>query len=363
MALGLPDSRVFTSQALAIAAEQVFREGHKLLQYAPQPTHLKSHIVDLMAQRKVKCTESEIVLTTGAQQSFTVLSHLLGGPGNPALAEDHTYFGFLQSNKLLQTHIVTVSTDPEEGIDLDETEHILERGLRPAFIYVMPEGHNPLAVSLSEEKQKRLVEIAQRWRVPIIEDDTYGFLQYAQSLRPPLKALDREQVFYVGSFSKIVAPALRVGWIVAPEGLVPLLSQIKDSMDLDTATLSQRLTCSYFETGNLAGHIELLRTTYRRKRDRMVAALRRNKMGDATWREPQAGMFVWLQLTDDLDADSLFEHALRRERLAFVPESAFVSGPDVRRLNGARLNFSYPSLEDIDEGIARLARSISTYPR
>lgn len=363
LALGLPDSSLFPLQALETAAQQVIADGQKLLQYAPHFARLKSHIVELMALRNVRCTESQILLTTGAQQSFNLLAQLLMGPGQSILAEDHTYFGFLQSIKPLQPQIVTVGTGPEEGIDVDEILHKLEAGLRPAFIYVVPEGHNPLAVSLSGEKRKRLVEIARNFQVPIIEDDTYGFLQYGERLRAPLKSLESELVLYVGSFSKILAPALRTGWVVVPERLVPPLSLIKEATDLDTTTLSQCMICSYIETGKLPEHIELLRTTYRRKRDRMVAALRREKLEDTTWKEPQSGLFVWLQLAQDVDAEALFEHALRQERLALVPEAAFVSADGVPRINGMRLNFSCPSLEAIDEGIARLARSLSTYPR
>ena len=292
LALGLPDADLFPAQALAAAAQQVMAEGQKLLQYAPQLARLKSHIVELMALRNVKCTESEILLTTGAQQGFNLLSHLLVGPGQPVLAEDHTYFGFLQAIKPLRPQIITVGTGPEDGVDLDEIEHKLECGLRAAFIYVIPEGHNPLAVSLNDQKRKRLVEIIRRFQVPIVEDDTYGFLQYGQSLHSPLKALESDLVFYVGSFSKILAPALRVGWVVAPEHLIPSLATIKESADLDTTTLSQCVICAYIETGALPGHIELLRTTYRTKRDRMMAALRREMIVHATWNHSAMSQYL-----------------------------------------------------------------------
>src|SRR5262249_17402392 len=163
LALGLPDASLFPIQALAAAAQQVIAKGQSSLQYAPQFARLKSYIVDLMATRNVKCTESEILLTTGAQQGFNLLAHLLVEPRQPILAEDHTYFGFLQAVKPAQPQVVTVGTGPEDGIDLDDIEHKLESGLRPAFIYVIPEGHNPLAVSLSEEKRRQLVEIARKW--------------------------------------------------------------------------------------------------------------------------------------------------------------------------------------------------------
>ena len=362
LALGLPDLNLLPTQAMVASAEQVFQQGPKLLQYAPQLARLKTHIVHLMAQRNVKCTEAEVLLTTGAQQAFSLLSHLLVRPRQPIFVEDYTYFGFLQSIKPSLPEVITIGTGPEEGIDVDEIEHKLERGIRPAYIYVITEGHNPLAVSLSAEKRERLLEVARSWQVPIIEDDTYGLLQYEQPLRPALKAHESELVLYVGSFSKILAPGLRVGWLVAPERLIHPLALIKESMDLDMVALPQCLISSYIETGALPGHLDLLRTTYGQRRERMLAALRREKIPGAAWKEPQAGLFIWLQLASHLDAEGLFEHALRQERLAFVPESAF-SSENGSRINGARLNYSSPNLEAIDEGIARLARAISTYGR
>jgi len=362
LALGLPDPDLFPREALAKASRRAFREGASSLQYAPQLAKLKQQIVRLMATRGVICSESQVLLTTGAQQGLSLIAQLLLDPGRPVLVEEFTYFGFLQCLRPLRPHITTVPIDPRDGLDVEAVEHMLRRGIRPAFLYVIPEGHNPVAVSLSQEKRERLLEICRRWQIPIVEDDTYGFLQYDERLNPPLRSEESTLVFYVGSFSKILAPALRVGWLVVPEHLVLPLSVLKEAVDLDTTTLSQCVVSSYLETNSLPSHLDFIRNTYRKKRDSMLAAMRRNSFTAGSWNEPRSGLFIWLKLSRDIGAGNLLERALQQEKLAFVPGEAFASSDHGTTPNGLRLNFSYPKLDAIDDGISRLSRVLSTYP-
>jgi 2-aminoadipate transaminase len=361
LALGLPDPSLFPREALAEAALRILRNESGSLQYAPQLAKLRQNVVKLMAARGVNCTETQVLLTTGAQQGLSLIAQLLLDPGRAVLVEEFTYFGFLQCLRPLQPLITTIPIDPKDGLDVDVLERTLRCGLRPAFLYVIPEGHNPVAVSLSEEKRQRLLAVCRQWRLPIVEDDTYGFLQYGERLTPPLRAQEPDLVFYVGSFSKIVAPALRVGWLVVPEQLILPLSVLKEAIDLDTTTVSQCIVSSFLEGNSLASHLNLLRDTYRKKRDCMVAALQRNSLSGAIWNEPKSGLFIWLQLPPNVDPRSLLQHALEQERLAFVPGAAFTSSNHATTTNGARLNFSFPNLEAIDDGISRLSKVLSAY--
>nr|AKA59489.1 transcriptional regulator, GntR family domain [uncultured bacterium AZ_379] len=361
LALGLPDPQLFPKGLYAELAQRLLRDDPLSLQYAPQYARLKPHVVSLMRERGVACTEADVFLTVGGQQGLSLLSRLLVDRGGCVLVEERTYPGLLQAVQPLEPRVITVPMDFDGGIDIDAVQHHLRRNVRPAFIYVMPDGHNPAGTSFDERQRERLVALARDWSVPIIEDDAYGFLQYDGHVRCPLRALDAEMVMYVGSFSKIQAPGLRVGWLVVPRRMMRALSVLKESSDIDTTTFSQRLVCAYLETGALPAHLDLLRRTYTAKRDRMAAALSRASIARAVWTIPRSGMFILLRLDDAIDAARLLEQALERERVAFVPGGAFRCSRHDDAETCVRLNFSHPSLEAIDEGIARLARAISRY--
>jgi len=318
---------------------------------------LKQHVRELMKQRGVNCREEQIFLTAGAQQGMSLLSRLLLEPGGSVITEELIYSGFQQVLDPFQPHVLTVSTDAETGMDVDAVEEYLNNGARPSFIYSITDGHNPLSVRLSSSKRRRLVELAEQYRVPIIEDDAYGFLCYEKPL-PPLRALSERWVFYVGSFSKILAPALRVGWLVVPEELILPLSVIKESTDIDAAPLSQRIVNEYLDTGGLSAQIERLRTQYGLKRDTMLRTLAENFPDTARWAKPDCGFFVWVELPSTVDVDELFRRALEDEQVAFIPGHAF--SVNNKRSSTLRLNFSHPTTARIEEGIPRLARVLKS---
>jgi 2-aminoadipate transaminase len=330
-------------------------KDRKSLQYAPHFSRLKREVVHLMDRRGVVCEESNVFLTAGAQQGLSLLARLLLNTHDTVFLEEYTYTGFLQAIQPSEPNLVAISTDSQRGIDVDDLEHKLQSGVRPAFLYTTPEGHNPMGGSLDMDRRMRLVELARQWQMPIIEDDAYGFLQYDGHNRAPLRSLDSDLVFYVGSFSKILAPSLRVGWLVVPEELLLPLSVLKESTDIDTATFSQRLVCSYLEQTDLTPHLATLRQAYKGKRDRMVEALHREAIEGLTWTVPRSGVFLWVYAGDGIDTALALEIALREEHLAFVPGSAFSPhNPGVS--NWLRLNFSHPDLTEIDDGIGRLKR-------
>ena len=358
-ALGMPAVELFPTAALASAAERVLSVNARALQYSPPLQSLKQHVRELMKRRGVNCREEQIFLTAGAQQGMSLLSRVLLEPGGSVITEELIYPGFQQVIEPLQPKVLTVSTDAETGMDVEAVGEYLRGGARPSFIYSITDGHNPLSVRVSSSKRTRLVELAEQYRVPIIEDDAYGFLCYEKPL-PPLRALSERWVYYVGSFSKILAPALRAGWVVVPEELMLPMSIIKESTDIDAAPLSQRIVNAYLDTGGLPEQIDMLRTQYRLRRDTMMRTLAENFPDAAHWTKPDCGFFIWVELPPAVDVDELFRRALEDEHVAFIPGHAFSVNNKRSSTPSIRLNFSHPTTAQIEEGIPRLARVLKS---
>ena len=255
--------------------------------------------------------------------------------------------------------LLTLPTDPESGLDLDALEAMLAAGARPAFLYTIPTGHNPLGVSLGAESRRRLAAIARRYAMPVLEDDAYGFLgEETDAPVPALRAFEDRWVFYVGSFSKILAPSLRVGWLVVPEELIPRLQALKQGIDIDTSTLSQALVAAYLEAGHLPAHLARLRATYRQRRDALLGALAEHFPAAARWNRPTDGMFLWVELPPAVDATALLRTAVETERVAFSPGAAFAAGGGRHADSCLRLSYANLPPEEIDEGVRRLARVV-----
>jgi 2-aminoadipate transaminase len=359
-ALGLPAPEFFPSEEYGRAAAAVLAEDPRALQYSPPCAPLQAHVAALMAQRGVVCAPEQVFLTTGAQQGISLLARLLLEPGGEIISDTLCYTGFQQAVEPFAPRLLTVPTDLDTGMDVDAVEALLAGGARPAFIYAVPDGHNPLAVSMAAEKRVRLVEIARRYGVPVVEDDPYGFLAYDGAPAHPLRALEREWVFYVGSFSKVLAPALRLGWIIVPQELVRLLAISKEASDINTATLAQRGAARFFDGGHLPAHLAMLRREYRLRRDTMLAALEKHFPAGTRWRKPSAGVFVWVELPEGTDAGEVLRVAIEQEGVVFVPGHAFAADGSRTASNCMRLNFSHSTPEVIEEGIARLGRALRT---
>lgn len=360
-ALGLPAGEFFPTGDYARAVAHVLsNDDGRALQYGPPFRPLKRHVVELMRLRGVECREEQVFLTSGAQQGVNLLTRLLLEKGGQVLTEEMVYTGFQQVLELHQPEVLTVPTDMETGMDVDAVEGLLEGGARPAFVYVVTEGHNPLAVSLSREKRERLAGLARAYGVPVIEDDPYGFLSYEGESVPPVRAFEDRWVFYVGTFSKILAPALRAGWLVVPESLVPHLAVLKEASDIDMHTLNQRAISVYLDEGRLAEHLATLRREYAARRDAMLGALGRHFPDGCRWREPSGGLFIWVELPEGLDAGRLLKTAVETEKVAFIPGEAFCVGARRPRTNCMRLNFSHNTADRIEEGVGRLARVLKT---
>ncbi len=358
LAVGLPAPDLFPMAELAQATTRLLTTDPGSLQYGVPHQPLKAQIVELMAMRGVHCKAEQVFLTSGSQQAMDLLCRMLLDPGGQVLTEETVYDGIQMAIKRQEPEILTVSTDPHTGINVDEVESLLVRGARPCFIYVITDGHNPLGVSMSAEKRRRMVDLARAFGVPILEDDAYGFLYYDRRPAEPLRALDEKWVFYLGSFSKILAPALRAGWTVVPEELAPRLSMLKHAADLDTPSFSHRTISSYLESGYLPDHVERIRNEYRSRRDAMLKAMDENFPKEVKWNRPSSGMFVWVELPKEMDATVLLRASVETENVAFTPGAAFACNNSKHANHCLRLSFGNNPPARLEEGIRRLARVI-----
>jgi 2-aminoadipate transaminase len=261
-ALGMPAQELFPVRAYSRAARHVLRTEPDALQYGLPPRRLRAHVVELMARRGVECTEAEVFLTSGAQHAMSLLGKLLVTPGGTVVVEEMAYDGMLNALRPLQPRVLTVPSDLETGMDLDALEALLDGGERPALVYAIPEGHNPLGTSMPAANRRRLAELAARYGVPVIEDDAYGLLGYDGEPPAAVRALEPRWTLYVGSFSKITAPALRSGWVVAPPELVQRLSILKQGSDLDVCSFAQRTLSAFLDREDFGAHLERLREAY-----------------------------------------------------------------------------------------------------
>ena len=363
LAGGLPAAEFFPRVAYAAALARVLRTDPHALQYRPPFEPLKEHIAQIMQARGVRCRAEQILVTTGAQQAVDVLVRLLVNPGQRVLLEAVTYTGVQQALGPLRPEVVAVPTDLEDGIDVDAVERECTNGRRPALLYAIPDAHNPYGVNIPPHNRQRLVEIATRYEVPIIEDDAYGLLHHTDrhgngaGFAPPLYAHNQDWVFYVGSFSKILAPSLRLGWIVAPEGLLSSLTVAKEATDLETSALTQRAVTTYLDEADFSVHLAQLRNAYGQRRDAMLEALGRFFPRTAHWTRPTGGMFVWVELPEPAETWGLLDVAVREYGVAFVPGGAFATDGKAGR-SCLRLSFATCAPADITEAVRRLAKVV-----
>ncbi len=356
-ALGLPATTLFPMHFVQEAFEDVLTLNHSVFQYQPPLEELKSHVKNIMAKRGVQCHEKQIILTAGAQQGISLITRLLLEQHSTIALEKLAYPGLLQALKPFTPNIVTITTNMKTGIDLHEVEFTFKR-IRPAFLYLVADGGNPHGVTLNDEQRKDLANLAQEYEVPIIEDDPYGFLNYHQP-RSPIKKYAEDWVFYIGSFSKLLAPALRTGWIVAPQCMVRHLSSLKECSDINTATFNHHLVNALLNKNLFEPHIQTLQNYYAKQRDCLVNALTQYFSYDIEFSIPECGFFIWVYFLEKINTSRLLHEALK-QKVVFVPSEAFAVTPDTKVYNGMRLSFSYPSDYEIEEGIKRLSLSYQT---
>ncbi|MCG6955472.1 MAG: PLP-dependent aminotransferase family protein [Gemmatimonadetes bacterium] len=357
LAGGLPASERLPLEGLRTCLNAVLtRDGSRALQYSPQHVPLRARIAELMESRGVACTPEQVFITNGNQQGLTILSRLFLDPGAPAVIEEVTFTGIQQVTLGRGAEVRTVPTDLVTGVDVDAVEEAFRREPRPRLLVLVTDFHNPLGVSIAAESRERLARLAAEHRVPLVEDDPYGPLRFAGDPRPPIKAYDDEgMVFYLGSFSKMLAPGLRLGWMVAPEELMPRITTLRESIDLESSTLVQRAVAEFLGQGRLEGHLAALRETHGARCATMLRSLEEHLTGGAQWSRPEGGVFVWVELRPGLDATELFRSAIAK-KVAYVPGGFFSVHGATR--NAMRLNFSNVTPEAIREGVARVAEVV-----
>lgn len=352
-ALGLPDPELFPIGAYQESITRLFSSNSKILQYSPSISSLKQHIMQLMNARGIKCSEEQIFLTAGAQQAVSMLSRLLLDEGSSVVAEALTYPGFYQIVAPHRPNIINIPTHFQNGIDLDGLEAVLqEQKNKPAFIYIVPEGHNPFGSSMSISKKQQLAQLSRKYDVPVIEDDAYGFVYY-DKLTPAIRAYEDQWVFYIGTFSKTIAPSMRVGWMVVPEALMQKLAYIKEATDINTATLGQHIISDFLSHHSFDHHLLNLKKNYQARRDAMAASILDFFPEETKMSTVNHGFFIWVELPSGLNSHEIFKKALEHN-VAFMPGHVFSIEQKYASRNGMRLNFSHSNLSLIEQGMQKI---------
>lgn len=347
---GLPASEFLPTAAIQECTAAVLaRENGDALQYRPPYPPLREWIVGYMRSRGVDCTADQVFITNGNQQGLSLLSRLFLDPGDPAVTEKITFTGIHQVTSGRGMTMHHLPTDLCTGVDVAALESALASEPRPRLVFLVPDFHNPLGVSMTAEKRQRVAELAAAYQVPLVEDDPYSALRFAGEPLPAIKAYDADgMVFYMGSFSKMLIPAARLGWIIAPADLLPRLTVLRESFDLESSALMQRIVGEFLVQGRLDDHLKRLNSAHRERSAALMDALQRHLGDIATWTEPQGGLFLWVTVPS-VDTWALFRPALDAG-VAYIPGRAF-GGDD----HTMRLNFSKVTPEQIEKGVRRLA--------
>jgi 2-aminoadipate transaminase len=363
LAGGLPDTSTFPPDTFAAVAQRIAAEScAKALQYGPTEglDETRACIAEVMAAEGMRVDHEDLIVTTGGQQVIDLVTKTLIDPGDVVIAEAPTYPGAVPVFSSYEADVVQVDVD-SDGMRIDlleETLDGLERdGRRPKFIYTVPSFQNPAGVTMSQARRRRLVELARERELLVLEDNPYGLLRYEGDAPTPLLSLDGGvYVMYLGTFSKILSPGIRLGWVVAPPPVLEKINLGKQAADLCTSTLSQLMVQAYFEESRWRDYVESLTEIYRARRDTMLDALAEHFPRQAEWTRPAGGLFIWVMLPDFIDTTDLLARALR-DNVAFVPgEAAFLDG---RGRNAMRLNFSGSNEDAIREGIRRIGEVVT----
>jgi 2-aminoadipate transaminase len=354
---GLPAPELFPVEAIAKAHADVLRDaGGAALQYSTTEgfAPLRTWIAEHLRGRGIPARPDEILITSGSQQGIDLVSRVFLDPGDVVLVENPTYLAAIQAFAAYQVRLVSVPSD-DEGMLVDEVADLIAAH-RPKLIYLVPSFQNPQGTTLPQARRAALAEIAARNRVAILEDDPYGELAFTGAPPRPIAATGHGNVLYLSTFSKTLAPGLRIGWLWGDHGIVRKATIAKQAADLHTATLAQRATAHLLTTFDYAGHVAQIREVYQERCQTMLTALAEFMPDGCRWVAPTGGMFVWLKLPEELDADALLREAIPR-KVAFVPGSSFFVD-NVRR-NYVRLNFSNQPPLSIVEGMRRFGQVVA----
>jgi 2-aminoadipate transaminase len=353
---GLPAPEFFPTHELAEAATIVLeREGTRALQYSTTEGHppLRTKIAERMNRKwGTDLSADEVIITTGSQQGLDLIAKIFLNDGDTVLCESPTYLGAVMSFNTFRPHWVEIPTD-DDGMDLSVLEQALDREKRVRFIYVVPNFQNPSGRTWSWERRRKLMSLAMRFDVPIIEDNPYGELRFSGESIPAIQSIDSQGlVISLGTLSKIFCPGLRIGWLAARRRFLDKLIIVKQGADLHSSTFDQLVTNEYLDRHPIDENIARILTAYRRRRDVMVRTLEAEMPEGVKFSRPDGGLFLWVEVPEGIDSRRMLVQALEHD-LAFVPGGSFF--PAKNRYNTLRLNFSNMPEERIIEGVRRLA--------
>ena len=363
---GLPAPEVFPVKEFQEACNQVLTDhGAQALQYSTTEGYLplREMITRHNARFSVKVNAENIMITSGSQQALDFIGRLFINRGDYVVVESPTYLGALQAWNAYGAQYISIPSD-EDGMLVDKLEEALRIG--PKFIYILPNFQNPSGSTLSLERRKRLVLLADQYGVPIVEDDPYGQLRYDGEHIPSVATLDSRyrndndgeytgNVIYLSTFSKLLAPGLRLAWVIAPPEVIRKLVMTKQAADLHTSSFNQHVAYEVAKGGFLDEHVKVIRATYKERRDVMLELMDELFPAEVHWTKPHGGMFLWGMLPENVDAANVLKVAIER-KVAFVPGAAF--HPNGGGVNTMRINFSFSNPDNIREGITRLALTL-----
>ncbi len=360
---GFPAGELFPVEQVKEACAKVLAEHPlKALQYSTTEGYdpLRQYLVDDYRSRGINIGLENLQITGGSQQALDFIGRIFINNGDKVLVESPTYLGALQAWNAYGPEYVTIQTD-DDGMQVDDLEELIV-SQKPKFIYVLPNFHNPMGVSLTIERRKKIVELSHKYNVPLVEDDPYGKLIFEGEMLPSIAAFDcayrtgsddfNGNVIHTSTFSKILAPGLRIGWAIGPTEVIKKMTQAKQGADLQCSTFDQYVAYELVAGDWLPDHIETIKRVYKERRDTMLQAFEDFMPEGTTWTTPAGGLFLWLRLPEGCDALELFPKAVE-ERVAYVPGMPFypIDGPR----NTMRLNFSAAQPEKIREGVRRIS--------
>jgi 2-aminoadipate transaminase len=359
---GLPNPKSFPVEDLQVIINNVLKtNASTALQYGA--THgvdeLRKLIMERACKEGMKATLDNVIITSGSQQALDAVGKLFLNPGDTALVESPSYLGGINAFRSYEANLTGIPTD-KDGIKLDILEETIKKLLKEdvslKFIYTVPTFQNPAGFVMPESRRKKLIDIATEYNLIIVEDDPYGKLRYDIPPVKSIKAFDDEgRVIYMSTFSKILAPGFRLAWVIASEDIIRKIAVCKQALDLCTNTFTQFIACEFMKSGSMDLHIMKICEMYKPKRDIMINSIEKYFPEDCVCNKPKGGMFAWATLPEGIDTETLFLDAIK-EKVAYVHGKAFhVDGGGGRSM---RLNFSYSTNEQIEEGIKRLGKVI-----
>lgn len=356
---GLPAVELFPFEQVQECIDSVMAENaaaalqYSITQGIPM---LRELLAERISRQGLPVTAENILITTGSQQGLDLIGRVFLEPNDYVITERPTYLGALQAFNFYQARYAPVRMD-DDGMVIDELEAMIIQ-YHPKMIYVVPNFQNPSGITLSYQRRKALMNLVFKHQIALIDDNPYGELRYSGTPQPSLRGLGGDAVIQLGTFSKLISPGLRVGWICAPVKAIKILERAKQAVDLHSATFTQYVIAEFLRRGYLEAHIEKIRTSYMQKRDTMIAAMKEYFPDSVRWPYPDGGLFLWVQLPDRVSATMVFQEAVH-EGVAFVPGRPF--HPDGTGDNTARVNFASPTPEQIVEGVKRLGRVLTRH--